>query len=173
MSQNNSDTDDVQTQNDDRLSGVDAAEAHAQALHEERTEVVEWEYERTADDDYERSPETVSFPDGEQLAADVARNTVGATYYRETEERTVIDEKGVETGIEVERYVVAIDGEEREVVIHPRTSSVGTRRVTPVPAGDPDDDQELLSPPTYADGGETDDDGGGLGAELRRPDPND
>lgn len=161
------DLDDLREQpRDDRLSGVDAAEAHAQALHEERTEVVEWDYKRTADDDYERTPETVSFPDGEQLAADVARNTVGATYYRETEERTVIDEKGVETGIEVERYVVAIDGEDREVVFHPRTSSVGTRRATPVPADDVDDDQELLSPPTYAD----DDRGGGLGAELVAPD---
>ncbi|UPV73185.1 hypothetical protein M0R89_11565 [Halorussus limi] len=140
---------------DDRVSGVEAARDLAESLREERTEIVSWSYERVGPTEAQRIPEEVDFADAEQLARDVAEQTIDATWY--AEEETVPAGKTPALGTVYDdetRYVVAIAGADRELVIYPG-SFTETRDATPVPdrAGATDDDDQLTlaEPPTYGD----------------------
>lgn len=140
---------------DDRVSGVEAARDLSEDLREERTEVVSWSYERVGPTEAERIPEEVDFPNHEQLARDVAEQTVDATWYAEEETVPAGKTPAIGTVYDDEtRYVVAIAGADRELVVYPG-GLVETRDATPVPeradATDDDDQMTLAQPPSYAD----------------------
>lgn len=95
---------------DDRVLGIDAAVDYLEELQKRGIHVVEWAYEQNLSGEQELYSRVIRAHDAENLAEEVASNTVGATATTREEELEHSDKTQTV-------HVVQIDGCDREIVV--------------------------------------------------------